>query len=112
VHLALSPGEPAITRCEDRCPPADAGHRIVASALTAWAAREKSYFYLRAFSRQWSLLYTLGGDGSRAVVEPAHPQDLLVYYLLRKAKGADLAVKLWLDHQLAQYLPGRTGTAP
>jgi hypothetical protein len=35
-----------------------------------------------------------------------------VYYLLNKAKGADLAVKRWLDHQLAQYVPGRTGTAP
>ena len=112
VHLALSAGEPMITRCDGRCPPADAGHRIVASALTAWAAREKSYFYLRAFSRQWSMLYTLAGDGARAVVEPAQPQDLLVYSLLHKATGAELAVKRWLDHQLAQYLPGRTGTAP
>jgi UDP-MurNAc hydroxylase len=111
VHLTLSSGAPEITRCEGRCPPADAGHRIVASALTAWAAREKSYFYLRAFSRQWSMLYTLAADGSRAAVEPAHPQDLLAYYLLRKASGAELAIKLWLDHQLAQYLPALTGTA-
>jgi hypothetical protein len=109
VHLALSADAPQITRCEGRCPPADAGHRIVASALTAWAAREKSYFYLRAFSRQWSMLYTLTADGSRAAVEPAHPQDLLAYYLLRKAPGAELAIKLWLDHQLARYLPARTG---
>jgi hypothetical protein len=74
----------------------------VASALTAWAARHKSYFYLRAFSRQWSLLYTLAGDGARATLEPTQPQDLLVYFLLRKARGAELAVKLWLDHQLAE----------
>ncbi len=58
------------------------------------------------------MLYTLAADGSRAVVEPTHPQDLLAYYLLRKAKGAELAIKLWLDHQLAKYLPARTGTAP
>jgi UDP-MurNAc hydroxylase len=102
VHLTLAPDRPEIARTEDRSAPADAGHRIVASALTAWAARHKSYFYLRAFSRQWSMLYTLSGDGARATLEPTQPQDLLVYYLLRKAQGAELAVKLWLDHQLAQ----------
>jgi UDP-MurNAc hydroxylase len=105
IHLTFSPDAPEIARSEGRCAPADAGHRIVASALTAWAAREKSYFYLRAFSRQWSMLYTLSADASRASVEPTHPQDLLVYYLLRKARGAELAVKLWLDHQLARYGP-------
>jgi UDP-MurNAc hydroxylase len=102
VHLTLAPDRPEIVRTEGRSAPADAGHRIVASALTAWAARHKSYFYLRAFSRQWSLLYTLSGDGARATLEPTQPQDLLVYYLLRKARGAELAVKLWLDHQLAE----------
>jgi hypothetical protein len=107
AHLTFDADAPAIVRSEGRCAPADAGHRIVASALTAWAAREKSYFYLRAFSRQWSMLYTVSADGSRAAVAPTHPQDLLAYYLLRKAKGADLAIKLWLDHQLARHLPVR-----
>ena len=51
------------------------------------------------------MLYTLSTDQARAAVEPNHPQDLLAYYLLRKAKSAELAVKLWLDHQLASYLP-------
>jgi hypothetical protein len=106
VHLTLASDAPEIARSKTHCPPADAGHRIVASALTAWAAREKSYFYLRAFSRQWSTLYTLSVDGAQAAVAPAHPQDLLAYFLLRKAKGAELAVKLWLDNQLARYLPG------
>ncbi|HEY0480502.1 MAG TPA: MBL fold metallo-hydrolase [Kofleriaceae bacterium] len=105
IHLALGPEAPEITRGDNHCAPADAGHRIVASALTAWAAREKSYFYLRAFSRQWSTLYALSADGAQATVAPTQPQDLLAYFLLRKAKGAELAVKLWLDHQLAQHLP-------
>ncbi|MEO7736386.1 MAG: MBL fold metallo-hydrolase [Kofleriaceae bacterium] len=104
VHLAFGPGAPHVTRCERRCDPADAGHRIVASALTAWAAREKSYFYLRGFSRQWSMLYDLASPGATTTVEPNQPQDLLAYYLLRKARGAELAVKLWLDHQLAPYV--------
>jgi hypothetical protein len=104
VHLAFGPDGVAVTQSEGECAPADAGHRIVASALTAWAAREKSYFYLRAFSRQWSLLHTVSVDGSRAMIEPKHPQDLLAYYLLRKAPGSELAFKLWLDHQLAPYV--------
>ncbi|HET9623453.1 MAG TPA: MBL fold metallo-hydrolase [Kofleriaceae bacterium] len=110
THLTFAADGPAITHHEDRCPPADAGHRIVASALTAWVAREKSYFYLRAFSRQWNLLYTLATDHARAAVEPARPQDLLAYYLLRKAQGAELAIKRWLDHQLAPHLPGSTAS--
>jgi L-ascorbate metabolism protein UlaG (beta-lactamase superfamily) len=105
LHLTLGPGAVEITRSDGQCAPADAGHRIVASALTAWAAREKSYFYLRGFSRQWSLLYALSADGSRAAVEPRQPQDLLAYYLTRKAQGAELAVKQWLDHQLARHAP-------
>src|SRR6185295_8095459 len=52
IHVTFAADAPEIVRSEGRCAPADAGHRIVASALTAWAAREKSYFYLRAFSRQ------------------------------------------------------------
>jgi L-ascorbate metabolism protein UlaG (beta-lactamase superfamily) len=106
LHLTLQPGAPRIARSEERCAPADAGHRIVASALTAWAAREKSYFYLRAFSRQWSTLYAVALEDGKVAVDPKQPQDLLAYYLLRKARGAELAVKQWLDHQLAPYVGG------
>lgn len=103
VHLTFGPGAVEVTETEGDCAPADAGHRIVASALTAWAARKKSYFYLRAFSRQWNLLHAISVEAGRAAVEPKQPQDLLAYYLLRKAPGAELAFKLWLDHQLAPY---------
>lgn len=104
VHVSFEPGGPRVVRSEGAGAPADAGHRIVASALTAWAAREKSYFYLRAFSRQWSALYAASVVDGKPVVEARQPQDLLAYYLLRKAKGAELAVKQWLDHQLAPYV--------
>jgi UDP-MurNAc hydroxylase len=103
LHLAFGDGV-EVTETEGQCAAADAGHRIVASALTAWAAREKSYFYLRAFSRQWNLLYRISTDGARAAVEPKQPQDLLAYYLLRKAPDSELAFKLWLDHQLEPYV--------
>jgi L-ascorbate metabolism protein UlaG (beta-lactamase superfamily) len=113
-HRALGPPDAVLGSARDRADraPRRTGRRRPphrGMALTAWAAREKSYFYLRAFSRQWSMLYTLSGDGSRATIEPAQPQDLLVYYLLRKATGAELAIKLWLDHQLAQVLPATGG---
>jgi hypothetical protein len=107
LHVTLGEGEPRFTRSERAAAPADAGHRIVASALTAWTAREKSYFYLRAFSRKWSTLYALAMKDGKVVVEPREPRDLLAYYLERKAKGADQAVKHWLDLQLKPYLPAR-----
>jgi UDP-MurNAc hydroxylase len=105
LRLTLGADPVRVERSEGSSAPADAGHRIVASALTAWAAREKSYFYLRGFSRQWSTLYAVSIEHGSVVVQPKHPQDLLAYYLLRKAPGAELAVKLWLDRQLAPYVP-------
>jgi L-ascorbate metabolism protein UlaG (beta-lactamase superfamily) len=104
MHLSFGEAGVSIVETEGDCASADAGHRIVASALTAWAAREKSYFYLRAFSRQWNLLHAVSIDGTRAAIDPKHPQDLLAYYLLRKAPDSELAFKLWLDHQLAPYV--------
>lgn len=83
---------------------ADAVHRIAASVLRAWAAREKSYFYFRAYSRKFTTLYALSRAGDEVKVEPAPLEDLLGYYLQRKAKGADMALKQRLDLQLAPYL--------
>ena len=103
LRVALSRSDPRFERAEGSVAPADAGHRIVASALTAWNAREKSYFYLRAFSRKWAALYELTEKDGHASLQPKQPQDLLAYYLERKAEGAELAVKQWLDYQLAPY---------
>lgn len=90
-------------------PEADAGHRIVASALCAWLTHEKSYFYLRAFSRKWSHVYTLvvAPDGGISTT-PSEPEDLLAHYLQRAAPSAKLGFKKWLDRQLAPYVSGGT----
>lgn len=104
LRVELAENGPTFERTEATSAPADAGHRIVASALTAWNAREKSYFYLRAFSRKWTTVYSLAMKGGKATVEPKEPRDLLAYYLERKAKGAELALKLWLDFQLAPFV--------
>ncbi len=83
---------------------ADVGHRIVASALAAWTKREKTYFYLRAFSRKWSTLYGLASEAGRAKIEVKNPTDLLAHFLEKKAKGADVAFKQWIDIQLQPYV--------
>ncbi len=87
--------------------PPDAMHRIVASALAARAAHEKSYFYLRAFSRKACNVYVLTDKDGKASVVPKELRDLLAYYLERKAPGAEFAVKTWMDRQLAPYLAKR-----
>jgi UDP-MurNAc hydroxylase len=107
LRVELGEESPSFVRFEHSAAPSDAGHRIVASALAAWMSREKSYFYLRAFSRKWSTLYALSASESVAVVEAREPRDLLAHYLVHKAEGADLAVKHWLDFQLKPYLPVR-----
>jgi hypothetical protein len=110
LRIDLGGDEPRFERSEGSARPADAGHRIVASALTAWMARQKTYFYLRAFSRKWSTLYELGTAEGRAVLQSKEMRDLLAYYLERKAKGADLALKQWLDLQLRPYVAGGGST--
>lgn len=84
--------------------PPDAMHRIVASAIASRAAHEKSYFYLRAFSRKTCNVYGLTSKNGQVQVEPKALRDLLAYYLERKVPGAELAVKLWLDRQLRPFL--------
>ena len=104
LRVDLRGTEPTFEFSDKTAAPADAGHRIVASALTAWLAREKSYFYLRAFSRKWSVLYTLEVRDGETVLTASEPPDLLAYYLERKAKGADLPFKQWLDFQLEPHI--------
>lgn len=103
-HLRFEETGLVFEPASDTPKPADAAHRIAASALRAWAAREKSYFYFRAYSRKFSALYGLSKDSGGAVkVEPKTVDDLLGYYLQWKAKGADMAMKQRLDKALAPY---------
>jgi L-ascorbate metabolism protein UlaG (beta-lactamase superfamily) len=88
---------------------ADTIHHIAASALTAWLSRERTYFYLRAFSRKFTTHYVLHKADGRASVEPKPIEDLLGYFLNQKAKGAELALKTWLDKQLEPFV-GRART--
>lgn len=101
VHVAFDQDQPVVTRSSGIAPVADAGHRIVASALTAWMSWEKTYFYLRAFSRKWCFVYELAaGDDGKASVRPINLPDLLAYYLERKADGSRIRFKKWIDVQI------------
>lgn len=106
VHL--DEREPKVESASPAAAPADAVHRIAASALRAWAAREKSYFYFRAYSRKSSTLYALAKDADGVKVEPRPLEDLLGHYLQWKAKGADMALKQRLDLALAPYRAARS----
>ena len=75
-------------------------HRITASALTGWARRERSYFYLRAFSRTFSTLHELKIVDGMVTVTPAVVPDLLTEFITRKIEGAEVAMKLLLDHMI------------
>ena len=103
LRIDWKEGSPEISAGEGRSPVSGSGHRIVASALAAWARYEKSYFYLRAFSRKWSSLYDLAPEGEPTVIAK-EPQDLLAYYLERKAPGAEIAAKKWIDFQLKPFV--------
>ena len=84
--------------------PADMVHRIAASALTAWLAREKTYFYLRAFSRKVSTLYALEPADGRVTLAPSKVSDLLGYWLDKKMQSGEMSMKRWLNLQLKPHL--------
>jgi L-ascorbate metabolism protein UlaG (beta-lactamase superfamily) len=90
--------------------PADAYHRIAASALTAWLARERSYMYRRAFSRRASHLYALARDEGRVAVEARPVGDLLTHFLDVRSPLSATAMRRWIDRQID--LASRSRAAP
>lgn len=80
--------------------PAQMEHRITASALTGWARRERSYFYFRAFSRTFSTLHELKVVDGAVTVTPRELPDLLSAFMSYKIEGAEVAMKLLIDHMI------------
>jgi L-ascorbate metabolism protein UlaG (beta-lactamase superfamily) len=107
LRVELGEHEATFERTEGQIPVADAGHRIVASSITAWMAHEKTHFYLRAFSRKWQCLYGLEARDGKVAVEKKELRDLFAYYLDRKSKDARVGMKDWLDLQLKPYIRSR-----
>jgi hypothetical protein len=76
-------------------------HRISASALAGWAERRRSFFSVRATSRRFGTVYTLGRDGSRVALDAQVLPDLLMYYLLYVTEGSERAAITEVDQHLA-----------
>lgn len=100
--------QPRVTNGSAAGPPSDLVHRIAASALTGWSRHARSFFSVRASSRRAGDVHRPIRDGDSVRLEPRPLPDLLMYYLLRKAEGSELAAKYEVDHQL--QLP-RTGAS-
>ena len=111
-HFGFGPDEASIELDADAGREVDAMHAIAASALVAWVSNEKSYFYFRTLSRPYSTLYALAVGGEGATVEAAQPIDLLNYFVTRKARGAEMALKRRLDSQLAPFRGGPRSSLP
>ena len=78
-------------------------HKITASALTGWARRERSYFYVRAFSRTFSTLHELKVVDGNVTVTPRLVPDLLAGYITYKIEGAQPSMLLLLDHMIRRH---------
>ena len=77
--------------------PADLVHRIAASALAGWIEHNKSYFYVRAYSRRYGTLYDLTARGRQVRLERRPLPDLLMHYLLNVMEGSQVAAKRQVD---------------
>ena len=107
LRVQFNDDSPTIEEGVETLPPTGTVHRIAASALCAWVSRQKSYFYFRGFSRRSSTFHTVERTPSGVSVQAKDLPDLLTHYLLRKAPGAEVALKQRLDFQLAPYLKHR-----
>lgn len=102
---------PGVTDGSGVGPPSDLVHRIAASALTGWSRHARSFFSVRASSRRAGEIHQPVRDGDDVRLETRPLPDLLMYYLLRKAEGSDLAAKHEVDHQLQLLRAGSSGDA-
>ncbi|MDB5409284.1 MAG: hypothetical protein JWL84_4196 [Rhodospirillales bacterium] len=80
--------------------PAEIVNRIAASVLAGLIAGEKSFFYVRAYSRRCDTLHRVAAAGREVRLERRVLPDLLMHYLLNVAAGSDLAAKHFADRQL------------
>jgi hypothetical protein len=82
-------------------------HKITASALTAWARREGTYFSLRAFSRTFSTLQEVKMVNDTVTVTPRSVPDLLAEFMTSKIEGAEGSEKQLLDNLIRPYVRPR-----
>jgi UDP-MurNAc hydroxylase len=100
---------PRLSKACVGAPEADLVHRIAASALAGWAEHRRSFFSVRASSRRFGTVYTLGRGDTRIALEARQLPDLLMYYLTFVMNGSEVAARTEIDHQLGAL---RTPASP
>ena len=68
--------------------------------MTGWSRHARSFFSVRAWLRRAGVIHQPVRDGDDVRLETHPLPDLLMYYLIRKAEGSELAAKHEVDHQL------------
>lgn len=92
--------------------PADIVNKIAASALAEWIAHEKSFFYVRAYSRRYDSVYSVAATGGPVIrLERRALPDLLMHYLLNVAPGSELAAKQQVERQIEAIGSARPSAA-
>jgi hypothetical protein len=79
-------------------------HKITASALTGWVRRERSYYYLRAFSRTFSTLHELKVAAGMVTAIPRAVPDLLSEFITWKIEGAEFSMRQHYDHMIRRHV--------
>ena len=77
-------------------------HRIAASALVGWIEHKKSFFYVRAYSRRYSTLFSRSRQGHDVLLESVQLPDLMMHFFLNRAAGSELAAKHQVDSILRE----------
>lgn len=81
---------------------ADIIHQIAASALTGWILRQKSFFYVRGYSRRFTTYHRVYGDAAGVQVIPVQLPDLLMYYLIYGAEDSSDSARRRIEYEIAQ----------
>jgi len=77
-------------------------HRVAASALLDWSERRRDFFWVRAFSRRFSVTRRVAGDGAGVNVAPVLLPDLLMHWLLAESQGSEDAARRRIDLQVRE----------
>jgi len=85
-----------------RNPQANVVHQIAASALYGWILRRKSFFYVRAYSRRFTMAHRVYRDDAGAHVIPVQLPDLLMHYLIYAAQDSSDSALRRIDYEIMQ----------
>jgi len=75
---------------------------IQAPALYGWILRRKSFFYVRAYSRRFTMAHRVYRDDAGAHVIPVQLPDLFMHYLIYAAEDSSDSALRRMDYEIMQ----------